>query len=93
MAQSINDLIRDQKLKIFETLIDMFLQTNELGHFDEDDNTEGNYFIMLYDIPKDEKVINRIKKDIEKITINFKLEIIPIAEQSVNISITEIGGF
>ena len=71
----------------FEKLIDYFISTKELGHYDESKN-----LICLYDVINSEKEIKRIKTEIEKITKKYKLILLELDKQSNcrNINILDI---
>ncbi len=71
--------------KVFDQLVDKFLETREIGHYNRD-----NYSIMLYDIKNDEKIINRIKKDIALITNKCKVIILNPNDYLTNINIIDI---
>lgn len=73
------------KNSTMDRLVDKFINTDELGHYSKDD-----FLIMLYDIKNDEKVISRIKKDIEEITVKYKFIILPTTEDFININILDI---
>lgn len=69
----------------YSQLVDLFLESKQLGHFDED-----NRLICLYDILNEKKVIEKIKKDIESITKKYNLVILDKNEIYTNINILDI---
>ncbi len=73
------------KSKIFDKLVDMFLSTDELGHFNDKE-----YSIMLYGIENKREVIDDIKSRIDSVTNKYKLVVLD-KEEKPNINILDIG--
>ncbi len=71
--------------KKYNQLVDLFLDSNQLGHFDEDNN-----LICLYDIENNPKIISKIKTEIEKITKKYKLVILDKNDVYTSINILDI---
>lgn len=69
----------------YHQLVDKFISTGELGHYNLD-----NKSIMLYDIENQEKVLSRIKNDISLITRNFKFIVLNPSQPITNINILDI---
>jgi hypothetical protein len=87
LLKSFKENLNKFKMKnsTMDRLVDKFIDTDELGHYSKED-----FSVMLYDIKNDEKVIARIKKDIEEITVKYKFIILPTTEDFININILDI---
>lgn len=73
-------------MREFNQLIDHFINTNELGDFNE-----ANYSITLYDIKNEDKVLSKIKKNIDTITHKYKFIVLSPKEEYTNIKILDIN--
>jgi len=71
--------------KKYNQLVDFFLESKQLGHFDED-----NRLICLYDVLNEKKVIEKIKKDIESITKKYNLVVLDKNGIYTNVNILDI---
>lgn len=73
--------------EVLDKLVDRFIDTGELGSWDE---TEGT--ITLHDIKHEENIIAEIRKNIEEFTTHYNIDIIPTIDGYVNINIRDIKG-
>lgn len=71
--------------KIFNLLVDIFLKSDELGHYDLD-----NYSICLYDIPTNPSSIQSVVDRIDNVTKKYKIIINTPYESVTNIQILDI---
>lgn len=71
---------------LMNKLVDKFIETDELGHYDAE-----NHSVTLYGIPNDRKTIERVKGDIAKITNKCRIIILDPKDKHTNISILDIG--
>lgn len=69
----------------YEKLVDLFIESDELGHYDPE-----KYSICLYGIENTPKVLNGIKSRIEKITKKFSFVVLDKKEKFTNINILDI---
>lgn len=69
----------------YEKLIDHFIETDELGHYNKED-----YSICLYDIKTEENIIRDLNRRIQNITTNYKLIVLDKSEKRSNINILDI---
>lgn len=69
----------------YNQLVDLFLESKDLGHFDED-----NRLICLYDVLNEKEVVENIVKQIESITKKYNLVILHENEIYTNINILDI---
>lgn len=73
------------KDKIFNNLVDHFIETKQLGHFDE-----SNRLICLYDIENNTSVIKKIESDVNNFTTKYNLVILDKNDTYTNINILNI---
>lgn len=69
----------------FYKLVDHFIQTDELGDYNEED-----YSITLYDIENQPSIIRRIEQDIQKITRKYKFIVLNPMGEITNVKILDI---
>lgn len=69
----------------YNQLVDLFLESKQLGHFDEE-----NRLICLYDVLNEKDIIENIVKQIESITKKYKLLVLDKNEIYTNIQILDI---
>lgn len=72
-------------LKIYDALVDYFISTDQLGHYDS-----GAFSIALYGIKNDAKTLKEIKKGIEKLTKKYKLLVLDEKSEYTNVNILDI---
>ena len=71
--------------EVFDILVDIFINTGELGHYNKND-----WSIMLYDIENTPHHINYIKKRIDKLTTKYKIVVLDPKKKYTNVNILDI---
>ncbi len=69
----------------YEKLVDMFIDSEEIGHYNPDNNS-----IMLYDILNTSKTLRDLINRIDGITQKYKLVILYPERETTNINILDI---
>jgi hypothetical protein len=70
----------------FDRLVDMFIESGELGHYDEE-----SYSICLYDIKNDMRVITDIMRRVRVVTPRYTMIVLQPNDDITNINILDIG--
>lgn len=74
-----------RSIGIYNKLVDHFISTGDLGHYDRE-----SFSIMLYGIKNDDQALYKIKSDIERFTKKYKLIILDKKSDFTNVNILDI---
>ncbi len=74
-----------KRLTNFDNLVEHFISTDELGHYNKD-----NFSICLYGIENNPAAIKEIRKAVSQVTTRFKLIVLEPGDQRTNINILDI---
>ena len=70
----------------FNRVINLPIIERYLGDYDS-----NNLSITLYDVPNNQKELNKIKQEVGKVTNRFRLVVLSPKDNSTNIKLLDIG--
>ena len=71
---------------VFEKLVDLFIKTDQLGHYNS-----AKQSIMLYNIKNEEGTLKKVEEDILSLTSKYKMIILDAKSEYTNINILDIN--